>query len=56
MLDTSKSTAEIPGKFGNVVLEKNGEDREGRSCKKRIRVTRCQAGEEYPADNKKKEG
>jgi len=26
MLDTSKSTVEIPGKFGNVVSEKDGED------------------------------
>jgi len=26
MLDTSKSTAEISGKFGNVVSEKDRED------------------------------
>jgi len=34
MLDTSKNTAEIPGKFENVVLEKDGEDQVGRLCEK----------------------
>jgi len=58
MLNTSKSIAEIPGKLGNVVLEKDGEHQVDRSCEKWIHVsiTECQTGEEYPANNKKKEG
>jgi hypothetical protein len=31
-VDTSESRSEIPGKFWNAVLEKNGEDRLARSC------------------------
>ena len=44
-LDTLKSRPEMPGKFWNVVLEKDGEDRLDRSCEK---------VEEYRACNKKK--
>jgi hypothetical protein len=31
---TSESRSEIPGKFSNVVLERDGEDQMDRSCKK----------------------
>jgi hypothetical protein len=37
-LDTSESRSEIPEKFWNVVLEKNGEDHLDRSYEKRGRV------------------
>jgi hypothetical protein len=33
-LDTSESRSDIPGKFWNVVLKKNGEDQLDRSCEK----------------------
>jgi hypothetical protein len=33
-LDTSEGTSEVPGKFEDVVLEKNGEDQLDRSCEK----------------------
>jgi hypothetical protein len=33
-LDASGSRSEIPGKFCNVVLEKDGEDQLDRSCEK----------------------
>ena len=32
--DGSGSRSEIPGKFGNVVLEKDGEDQLDRLCEK----------------------
>jgi hypothetical protein len=32
--DTSESRSEIPGKFCNVLLEKNGTDQLDRSCEK----------------------
>ena len=35
-MDTSASRSEIPGKFGYVVLEKDGEDGLDRSCEKLI--------------------
>jgi len=35
-LDTSESRYERPEKFWNVLLEKDGEDHVGRSCKKWI--------------------
>jgi hypothetical protein len=54
-LDTSESRPEIPGKFSNVVLEKDGEDQLDRSCDKWKSITYSQGGEEYPAYNKKKE-
>ena len=33
-LDTSGSRSEIPGRFGNVVLEMDGKDQLDRSCEK----------------------
>jgi hypothetical protein len=33
-VDTSESRSEVSGEFGNVVLEKNGEDQLDRSCEK----------------------
>ena len=38
-LDASGSRSEIPGKFCNVVLEKDGEDQLDRSCEKWRNVT-----------------
>jgi len=38
-LDASGSRSEIPGKFWNVVLQKDGEDQLDRSCEKWRRVT-----------------
>jgi hypothetical protein len=49
--DTSKSRPEIPGKFRNVVLEKDGEDQLDRSCEKWESVTESQGREEYPTYN-----
>jgi len=54
-LDTSGCRSEIPGKFRNVVLVKDGEEELDRSCEKRS-VTQSQGGKEYPTDNKKEEG
>jgi len=39
-----------------VVLEKDVEAELGRSCEKLGNVTKGQGEEEYPTDNKKKEG
>ena len=47
-LDGSESGSEIPGKFWNVVLEKNGEDQLNRWCEKWRSVTQSQVAEEYP--------
>ena len=55
-MGTSESRLEIPGKFWNVVLEKDVEAELGRSCEKLGNVTKGQGEEEYPTDNKKKEG
>ena len=52
---TSVSTSGIPGKFRNVVLEKDGEDRLDRSCEK-LSLTKDQRGEEYSTVYQKKEG
>jgi hypothetical protein len=49
-LDTSESRSEIPGKFLNVVLEKNGDQLDG-SCEKWRSITQSR-GEEYPTYNK----
>ena len=54
-LDTTESRSEIPGKFLNVVLEKNG-DQLDRSCEEWRSITQSQGGEEYPAYSEKKEG
>ena len=45
---------EAPGKFRNVVLEKDGEDQLDRSCEKRRSVT--YRVNEHPTGNKKTEG
>ena len=55
-LDTSESRSEIPGKFWNVVLEKDGEDQLDRSWEKWGGITQSQGGEKHPTHNKKKEG
>ena len=55
-LDTSESRSEILGKFLNVVLEKDGEDRLDRSCEKWRSITQSQGEEEFPTYNKRKEG
>jgi len=47
---------ESPGKFWNVVLEKDGEGQLDRSCVKWRSITLSQGAEEYPAWNKEKEG
>jgi hypothetical protein len=39
-----------------VVLEKDGKDQLGRLFEKRRSVTMSQGGEEYPTNNKEKEG
>jgi hypothetical protein len=46
-LDTSESRLEIPGKFCNVVLEKDGEDQLDLSCEKCGSITYSQGEEEY---------
>ena len=50
-----RATSETPGKFWNVVLEKDGDDQLDRSCEK-WSVTESQWAEEYPTWNKKTEG
>jgi hypothetical protein len=54
MLDTSKSRSDTPGKFLNVVLEKDGEDHLDRSCEKLKSASESRGGEEYPPNSKKK--
>jgi hypothetical protein len=54
-VDISESRSEIPGKFWNVVLEKNG-DQLNRSFEKWRNITQSPGGEEYPTYNKKKKG
>ena len=46
-LDTSETRKQIPEKFWNVVLEKDGEDQLDQSCEKCRSVTVSQDGEEY---------
>ena len=53
-LDTSDSRSEVPGKFWNVVLEKDGEDQLDWSCEKWRSVTHSLEGEEYQTYNKKR--
>ena len=55
-LDTWESRSAVSGKFWNVVLEKDGNDQFGPSCKILRCLTKSQRGEENPTDNKKKEG
>jgi hypothetical protein len=54
-LDTSESRSEIPGKFWNVVLEKDGEGQSDQLCEKWISVTQSKGREEYHTYNKLKE-
>ena len=54
-LDTSENRSEIPGKYLNVVLEKNGEDKFDQSCKEWSSVTNSQEGQKHPTQNKKME-
>ena len=55
-LDIMENRSEIPGKFWNVVMEKDGEDQLHRSYKKWESIRKSQGGEEYPTDSKKMEG
>jgi hypothetical protein len=48
--------SEIPEKFWNVVLEKDGDDLLDRSCEKWRSIIMSQRREDYPTINKKKEG
>jgi len=54
-LDTFESRSEVPGKFWNVVLEKEGEDHLDQSFEKLSSVTKSRGWEEYPVYNKEKE-
>jgi hypothetical protein len=55
-MDISEKRSEIPGKFQNVVLEKDGKDQLDRSREKRRSTTQSQGEKEYPTYNEKKEG
>ena len=55
-LDAPGNRSETPGKFWNVVLEKDGEDQLDLSCDKWRIVTYSQWAEEYLAWNKETEG
>ena len=54
--NTSESRSEIPGKFWNVVPEKDGKDQVDGSCEKWRRITHSQGENEYSTCNKTKEG
>jgi len=51
-LEDSCSRSVTPGKFWNVVLEKDGEDQLDRLCEKWRSITQSQGAEEYPTWNK----
>ena len=53
-MDISERRSEIPGKFLNVELDKDGEDQLGRACEKLGSITQSQGEEEYPTYNKKR--
>ena len=53
-VDDSGSRSETPGKFWNVVLEKDGKDQLDRSCEKWRNITSSQGAEEYPTWNSKR--
>jgi len=55
-LDASGSRSETPGKFWDVVLEKDGKDHLDRSCEKWSSITKSQGAKEYPTWNKETEG
>lgn len=48
-MDTPASISVIPGKFGDVVLERDGEDGLDRSCEKLISIPYSQKREKHPA-------
>jgi len=51
--DTSGNRSEVPGKFWNVVLEKDRKDQLDPSCERWRSITKSQGREKYPTDNKK---
>ena len=51
-LGVSDSRSDIPGKFLNVMLEKDGEDQLDRLCKKLRSLTQRQEGQECCIYNK----
>jgi hypothetical protein len=53
-LDTSESRSEVPGKFWNVLLEKDGEEQPDQPCEKRKSITHCQEGQDYTTYSKQK--
>jgi len=55
-LDASSSRLETPGKFWDVVLEKDVKDQLDRSCEKWRSIAESQGAEEYPTWNKETEG
>jgi hypothetical protein len=50
-----RNRSELPWKFWNMALEKDGEDHLDWSCEK-WRITKWQGVQEYATKNKKKEG
>jgi len=46
-LDFSESRSEMPGKFCNMVLENDGEDKLDRSCEKLRSITKSEAEQQY---------
>jgi len=54
-VDTLESRSEIPGKFYNVVLKKEGVQLD-QSYEKQRSITHSQERQEYPTYNNKKEG
>ena len=55
-LDASGSRSETPGKFWDVVLEKDGKDQLDRLCEKWRSITESQGAEEFPTWSKETEG
>jgi uncharacterized membrane protein len=51
-LDATGSRSETPGKFSNVMLEKDGDDQLERTCENWRSITYSQVAEEYPTWNK----
>jgi len=50
-----ESRSDIPRKFWNVVMEKDGQDQFDWSCEKWRSITKSEVGREYPTYNTKKE-
>jgi hypothetical protein len=55
-LDTSESKSEIPGKFGNMVPNCDGKRSVGPTIQGMIKCYKQLRGEEYPTNQKKKDG